>query len=197
MEKTALKGSLFKMIKSPITSGITGLVTGSAGGALYGKKKGVRIGAETMADELGKAFVTANAKENRMLHDTWQEKNKVENAQIAQHFLRKGYQMGQGVQKVAEEITNTYNASFDNELQKLASESDVAERFNGMSKEAKANILKSLFGSRKMYANIGKIFKGNKSIGNKAVAVGKQLKNMPGTVMAGGAVAGYGAGKVT
>jgi len=204
MEKTAFKGALSKVIKSPITAAAASLTAGGTGGFLLGKKKGLRVGAETMADELGKAFVEANIRENKRLHTAWQARNKVENKQIAQHYLRKGFQMGQA--KTAGQLDEVYTASFEDEMQKLASDSSVAESFIGMDKEAKAGVLKALFGGKKVFKDIGKIFKGQgvgltkkkyKTFGEKAMASARLLgKKAPGTLAAGGLAAGYGTGKL-
>jgi len=121
MEKVALKpwlkGTLLGLTGAGAVSGA------GAGGFLYGKKKGIQSGAEMMADKLGKAFLAANAKENARLRSSWEAKNKIENAQIANHFLRKGYSMGQAETTKAAgilDLEGIYNAAFEDELEKIA-----------------------------------------------------------------------------
>lgn len=115
MKKYAKMGFIGKTL---LGAGGASVVGGAgAGGYLYGKKKGIQSGAEMMADELGRAFLTANAKENSKMQSAWESKNKIENAQIANHFLRKGYQMGQ---KTASTLEAVYNAAFEDELEKIA-----------------------------------------------------------------------------
>jgi len=121
MDKIA-KGGLMKALKL-VGGGLGVAGAGAGGGYLYGKRTGVQSGAEAMADELGKAFLTANAKENQQLRSAWEAKNKMENAQIANHFLRKGYQMGQANMSKAAgalDLDSIYDAAFNDELEKIA-----------------------------------------------------------------------------
>lgn len=201
MEKIA-KG-INKAIKL-LGIGTVGAGATAGGGYLYGKKRG----AESMATELGNAFLEANIKENKNMQSAWQTRNKVENAQIANHFLRKGYQMGQAeMPKAASTLDEIYEAAFNEELEKIAISVPGMQGLGKFSKRVADTVAAKASGLKQTLVNTAKA--GQQKAVNAAGTVAEGATNLsksvakqwPAMAVAGGAAAaggtGYGIGKMS
>jgi len=113
------------------------LGAGVLAGAGYG---GYRLGANRASNAMASAFSEANQEENQGIYDQFNTFNQQENESIAQEYLNKGIALGahlQSTNQLGEETMDKqayfeeiYNASFNDELEKISGK--VKESFKNL-----------------------------------------------------------------
>lgn len=179
MEKEAgAARSILSALKSPVAKKIA---IGTAGaGALatagvVGHKIGVRSGATRTANAMASAFSQANAKENQKIVDSFNTFNKMENAEIAKGFYRKGITEGAKMIKKSAYIDEIYDNAFNEELEKVGKGNWIGSKMSTLAKS---------------FSNLGKAVKFQKAKPGSRWKALKGSKAALGTIGAGALGAG-------